>query len=155
MIQRGEMNLDDPVEKFLPVSVKVPRWGARKITLFDLATHTSGLPRDLEDEISEAHLYRFLSHCRLAHKPGRKVAYSNLGLLLLGHVIQVKAGTRYEALLQERICRPLNMDSTCITPTPELRARLARSQQGKPAHRRPGRSIGSLAGLRGNPLDGE
>jgi serine-type D-Ala-D-Ala carboxypeptidase/endopeptidase len=139
MIQRGEMKLEDPVEKFLPGSVKVPRWGARKITLFDLATHTSGLPRDLEGEVNEARLYDFLSHCRLARKPGRKVEYSNLGVLLLGHAIQLKAGTNYEALLEERICRPLNMDSTCITVTPALRARLAKS------HNKENRPAGDLA----------
>jgi CubicO group peptidase (beta-lactamase class C family) len=135
VIQRGEMNLDDPVEKFLPASVKVPRWGTRKITLFDLATHTSGLPRDLQGEVCQPQLYDFLSHCRLARKPGRKVEYSNLGVLLLGHVIQLRAGTNYEALLQQRICRPLNMDSTCITVTPELRVRLARShnKENRPA----------------------
>jgi len=110
----------------------VPRWGARKITLFDLATHTSGLPRDLElGKISEARLYDALSHCRLAREPGRKVEYSNLGVLLLGHVIQLKAGTNYEALLQERICGPLHMDSTCIRTTPALRARLAKSHGGE------------------------
>ena len=45
MLERGEMRLGDPVAKFLPASVKVPVRGGREITLLDLATHTSGLPR--------------------------------------------------------------------------------------------------------------
>src|SRR5258708_11808615 len=45
MVQRGEVKLDDPVSKFLPATVKVPERNGRKITLLDLATHTSGLPR--------------------------------------------------------------------------------------------------------------
>ncbi len=48
MVQRGELALDDPVVKYLPSSffpVKMPERNGRSITLGDLATHTSGLPR--------------------------------------------------------------------------------------------------------------
>lgn len=126
MIQRGEMKLDDPVEKFLPASVKAPAWGKRKITLLDLATHTSGLPRDMDDW-SVPGMYKFLSSCRLLSKPGTKVLYSNFGLALLAHAIELKVGTNYETLVEQRICQPLGMSSTCIRPTPELRPRWSKS----------------------------
>src|SRR5262249_14484883 len=45
MVRRGEVALDDPISKYLPDTVKVPRRGGREITLQDLATHTSGRPR--------------------------------------------------------------------------------------------------------------
>ena len=45
MVQRGEVALADPVAKYLPADVKVPERGGRVITLVDLSTHTSGLPR--------------------------------------------------------------------------------------------------------------
>src|ERR1700722_17124981 len=45
MVQRGEVALTDPVAKYLPPSVKMPERGGRSITLEDLSTHTSGLPR--------------------------------------------------------------------------------------------------------------
>src|SRR5262245_32121737 len=45
MVRRGEVALDDPVSKYLPGNVRMPRRGGREITLQDLATHTSGLPR--------------------------------------------------------------------------------------------------------------
>src|ERR1022692_1834766 len=45
MVQRGEVSLDDPVSKYLPAEVKMPQRGGKQITLVDLATHTSGLPR--------------------------------------------------------------------------------------------------------------
>jgi serine-type D-Ala-D-Ala carboxypeptidase/endopeptidase len=45
MAQRGEVRLDDPIAKYLPPSVKVPERAGRQISLVDLATHTSGLPR--------------------------------------------------------------------------------------------------------------
>ena len=46
MVERGEVKLDDPVRNFLPASVKVPSRGGKEITLVDLATQTSGVPRD-------------------------------------------------------------------------------------------------------------
>ena len=44
MVERGIVNLTDPIEKYLPASVKVPQFNGHKITLEDLTTHTSGLP---------------------------------------------------------------------------------------------------------------
>jgi D-alanyl-D-alanine-carboxypeptidase/D-alanyl-D-alanine-endopeptidase len=53
MIQRGEVALTDPVAKYLPPGVKVPERNGRQITLEDLSTHTSGLPR-LPDNMKPA-----------------------------------------------------------------------------------------------------
>jgi CubicO group peptidase (beta-lactamase class C family) len=44
---------------------------------------------------------------------------------LLGHVLSLRAGTNFESLVVNRICRPLGMTNTCITLTPQLKARLA------------------------------
>ena len=125
MVARGKMKLDDPVEKFLPEKVKVPSRDGRKITLLDLATHSSGLPRDMNgsNDSTVQGMYDFLGHCQLISKPGTKVLYSNLGFCLLGHAIELKAGTNFESLVQQWICQPLHMNSTCIKPTPELRPR--------------------------------
>ena len=96
-------------------------------TVLQLATHTSGLPRDaannLGDGYTDEQLYSFLSGHTLIRKPGAKHDYSNLGVGLLGHVIALKAGTDFESLLQARICSPLKMESTGIRLTPALKAR--------------------------------
>jgi len=136
MVERGEMKLDDPVAKYLPESVKMPTRNGKEITLLQLATHTSGLPRapdymdpkradDQDADFTVEKLYAFLSGYQLTRDPGAKGEYSNLGMGLLGHVIALKAGTDYESLVVDRICRPLKMDSTQITVTPELKSRLA------------------------------
>jgi len=54
---------------------------------------------------------------------------------LLGHVLELKAGTNFESLVVNRICRPLGMNSTFITPDAESRIRLAlgHDQDGKPS----------------------
>ena len=44
MVQDGLIKLNDPVDKYLPSNVKVPQYNGHKITIEDLATHTSGLP---------------------------------------------------------------------------------------------------------------
>lgn len=136
MIERGEMVLDDPVAGYLPQSVAMPTRNGKDITLHQLARHSSGLPGipdDLEPkradnpyaDYSVEKMYAFLSGYRLTRDPGSQYEYSNLGVGLLGHVIALKAGTDYESLVVDRICRPLGMDSTRIRLTPELKARFA------------------------------
>jgi hypothetical protein len=70
-------------------------------------------------------LYAFLSGYQLTRDPGTKYEYSELGMELLGQAIALKAGTNYESLVVDRICRPLKMDSTRVTLTPGLKSRLA------------------------------
>lgn len=135
-VQRGEMRLDDPVGKYLPASVKLPTHNGKKITLRQLATHSSGLP-GIPDNLDPTRadnpyadytvkkLYAFLSGYKLTSNPGTPSEYSNLGVGLLGHVLALKAATNYETLVLERICGPLKMDSTRIMLTPELNSRFA------------------------------
>jgi CubicO group peptidase (beta-lactamase class C family) len=136
MIERGEMKLDDPVSKYLPSSVRMPTRNGKEITLLHLVTHTSGLPHIADNlnpkrvdnpfaDYTVEELNAFLSGYKLTRDPGTKFEYSSLGMGLLGHVIALKAGTNYESLVVDRICRPLKMGSTRITLTPELKARFA------------------------------
>ena len=115
-----------PIGKYLPATVKTPSRGGREITLLDLATHTSGLPslpdnlspRDGDDpwaDYTVEQMYDLLSHYKLPRKPGAKFEYSNFGMGLLGHILALRAGTNYEALVVSRICDPLQMNSTRIT----------------------------------------
>ncbi len=135
-VQRGEVALTDPVTKYLPPEVKMPERGDRAITLIDLATHTSGLPRlptnltprdpsNPYADYSVQQLYEFLSTYQLPRDIGSQYEYSNLGAGLLGHVLARRAGTTYESLVRERITRPLGMTNTALTLSPELRARMA------------------------------
>ena len=135
MVKRGEMNLDDPVSKYLPASVKMPSRDGKEITLLELATHTSGLPRDVKNvespnphnpfDYTPVQLYAFLSSYKLTRDPGAKFEYSNLGMGLLGLAITLKSGTDYESLVIDRICNSLGMNDTRATLTPELKERLA------------------------------
>ena len=136
MVKRGLVRLDDPVAKYLPKGVKVPSRGGKEITLLDLATHRSGLPRmpanfnpaDPDNPYADytaAKLFEFLANYALTRDIGASYEYSNLGAGLLGEALARKAGKSYEALLAERIFRPLEMNSTGIVLRPEMAARLA------------------------------
>jgi D-alanyl-D-alanine-carboxypeptidase/D-alanyl-D-alanine-endopeptidase len=136
MSQRGEVELSDPVAKYLPEDVTVPQRGGKSITLADLATHTSGLPRmpgnfspanpdNPYADYSVERLYRFLSKHRLARDIGSRGRYSNLGYGLLGHALARRGGGDYETLVRDRILAPLGMESTAITLSPAIKARLA------------------------------
>jgi len=136
MVQRGEVALTDPVAKYLPAGVKMPERGGRQITLQDLATHTSGLPRLPSNlmpkdpanpyaDYSVDQLYQFLSGYQLTRDIGSQYEYSNLGGGLLGHVLARRAGMDYEALVRTRICEPLGMKSTGVTLSTDVKARLA------------------------------
>jgi CubicO group peptidase (beta-lactamase class C family) len=70
-------------------------------------------------------MYAFLSSYTLTTAPGAKFQYSNLGMSLLGHVMELRTGTNFESLVVDRICQPLGMDSTRIKLTPELKRRFA------------------------------
>jgi D-alanyl-D-alanine-carboxypeptidase/D-alanyl-D-alanine-endopeptidase len=70
-------------------------------------------------------LYAFLSNHDLRRDIGKAYEYSNLGAGLLGHALARRAGMDYEALVRERITGPLGMDSTVVSLTPELSARMA------------------------------
>ncbi len=136
MVQRGEVALADPVAKYLPAEVKVPERAGRVITLVDLSTHTSGLPRLPSNlfpkdpanpyaDYSAEQLYQFLSSYQLTRDIGSKFEYSNLGGGLLGHALARRAGLDHEALVRSRIAGPLGMSSTSITLSPDEKARLA------------------------------
>jgi CubicO group peptidase (beta-lactamase class C family) len=144
MIARGEMHMDDPVQNYLPASVRMPTLHSKQITLWDLVTHTSGLPRDMHRPYKVDQLYAFLTSHKLRREPGEQFEYSNIGFALLGHVIALKAGQDYETLVRDRICRPLHMDSTAITLTPELKARRAVGHE-------PANHSSSYIGLQGLP----
>ncbi len=136
MVEKGEINLNDPIDKFLPEDVGTPSKEGRTITLFDLATHSSGLPRwpdgfpiwnmDEQYQYDRDEMYEYLSNFELSREIGSKYEYSNIGVSLLGHILSLQAGQSYEELLQERVLDKFGMESTCIKQCDALRDRFAR-----------------------------
>ncbi|MBI5569110.1 MAG: serine hydrolase [Desulfomonile tiedjei] len=157
---RGRVRLNDPIGKYLPRGVIGQDNPLARITLLDLATHTSGLPRMPTNTAtrgrqtpgrpySVAQLYDFLTHYRPVRPPGATFEYSNIGIGLLGHILEIAGSTPYETMVERRICRPLGMESTRVTPTTAMRRRMAQgyNRQLKPVGLKPfdvGKSSGGL-----------
>ena len=126
------LRLATPVKDLLPPEAKIPRHGTREITLLDLATHYSGLPRMPENfrpadpvdpyrDYTRRELYAFLADYRLPRAPGATYEYSNLGAGLLGHALSLRSGKSYEQLILTGICRPLGLtDTSFVVPPRDL-----------------------------------
>lgn len=127
MVQRGEVGLEDPAGKYLPGAPP------SKVTLLDLATHTSGLPRVPLGMQRYALLrpgdpyawYPARSFIRAARRslsaaPGgeQPYQYSNYGFGLLGYLLGQAAGVPYRALAEQRVCGPLRMRDTTLDANP-------------------------------------
>jgi len=137
MVNKSEVSLNDPAAKYLPPGHHMPQRNGRQITLRDLATHASALPRMPDDagaadgidnpfaDYGEDKLLAFLDRYRLTRDIGSKWEYSNLGFGLLGYLLARAAHTDYETLLQKRITGPLHMADTKVRLTPREAARLA------------------------------
>jgi CubicO group peptidase (beta-lactamase class C family) len=106
------------------------------ITLRQLATHTSGLPRlpdDLDpDNIMDPYalydrerLDACVARLKLTVAPPYRPAYSNLGAGLLGDILSRLYGESWERLVVDKIARPLGMMDTCVTLSAQQEKRLA------------------------------
>ena len=132
MAARGEVSLSDPVSSHLPDGVTMPSRAGREITLLDLSTQHSGLPR-LPDNMSPAdmtnpyadytveQMYKFLADHELRRDIGSEYEYSNFAVGLLGHVLARVAVGSYEDVVRERILEPLGMTMTGITLDGDMR----------------------------------
>jgi len=145
MVLRGEVSLDDPISKYLPATVRAPMRNGREITLLDLATHTSSLPRDPEGlDVFSTHLLgmfsvnayarkayapdrmlEFLSKVQLSRDIGTHYEYSNFGFAVLGYVLARRAETNYESLARTRVLDVLHMDDTRFMLSSDMERRLA------------------------------
>ena len=135
----GKVTLEEPVATLLP-GYTVPAFEGKTISLLDLATHYSALPRLPDNfapkdpanpyaDYTDAKQRQFLAAYHLPRATGSAFDYSNIGYAVLGTALATQAGSSYEALLQSRIAVPLGMRSTSNTPTHGMLARLAPGHQ--------------------------
>ena len=117
LVNQGVVKLSDPLEMYLPSNVTVPSYNGYKITLGDLATHTSGLPYWPSGWIwnkyyTTQQVYEFLSNSTFEDEPGTVAKYSNIGMGMVGQAISLKMGVPLIQLIEDRILNVLGMNST-------------------------------------------
>lgn len=134
-VNSHKVKLTDPITKYLPDSVASNK-ALQGITLEMLSNHTSGLarlpdnlefhsphPDDPYRDYSFQDLYSYLKTCKLSSEPGKDYIYSNLGVSLLGVILEKVSGKSFEQMVKQIICTPLGIKSTVQTLTPSLRQR--------------------------------
>ena len=114
LAERGKLTLDDSIKKYVPDAPAA--WDA--ITIFNLLTHTSGIPNftSLPEykslQLVETPVAKTIATVRdkpLDFVPGEKMSYSNSGYLVLGYVIERVTGASYEKFVTDNIFTPLGM----------------------------------------------
>jgi len=139
LAEDGRLRLDDPLSKFAPPGSTVPTYAGQPIRLINLATHTSGLPREQPGGKpvrpvfvwpTRGERWDWLQTARLTAPPGSSASYSNLAYDLLGDALVRASGMTYPNLLSSKITRPLGMKDTTFTPSPEQCARLMVPEKG-------------------------
>jgi serine-type D-Ala-D-Ala carboxypeptidase/endopeptidase len=155
MVAQGKVTLDEPVRELLPAGTVTKPTGT-EITLLDLATQSSGLPRmpdnfDPADpanpyaDYHAANLYAFLAKHGVVKPATTSFLYSNLGFGLLGQALSDRAKTSYPDLLRDEITEPLGMKDTVIALSPDQQKRFIAGHDAghHPAH---AWDLGALAG---------
>jgi CubicO group peptidase (beta-lactamase class C family)/D-alanyl-D-alanine dipeptidase len=129
-VERGEVDLDAPVQRYLPEFRPHNQFGD-SITLRQLTSHRAGLMReppvghyfdptepDLEATVAS------LSGEPLVYPPGSRTKYSNAGIAVVGYVLERTRGTPFADHLTRSVLEPLGMSSSSFEPDPELMDRV-------------------------------
>jgi beta-lactamase class C len=149
-VKQGELKLEDPAARY--VSELAQGGDINRVTLGQLASHTSGLPRVPQDEeqwhrgkYTLPDFIRFLKSWRAdnEHEPGKQYRYSNAGIILLRLAIERRFNTPFPKLLKQRLVSPLGMSSTALLLSPAL---LSRTVQGYGANGSPLAIPGAVQG---------
>jgi CubicO group peptidase (beta-lactamase class C family) len=145
LVDEGKVNLDDPVEKYLPEfkgqMLAVERDGehvllrkpTHPITVREVLSHTSGLPfsspmeQPTLDGLPLRDAVRSYAMVPLQFPPGSKYQYSNAGINTAGRIIEAVSGVPYEKFMDERLFKPLGMKDTTFWPSSGQVKRLAKS----------------------------
>ena len=125
LVAAGRVQLDDPVQKYLPQFA-----GANKdrVTIRNLITHTGGLQswRPLHKEAdSPDSAVALVMMTALDTVPGARMVYSDLGLIVLGKLVEKVTGMPLDQYLAKNVFEPAGMNETMYRPPESLRPRIA------------------------------
>ncbi|WP_089603990.1 serine hydrolase domain-containing protein [Acinetobacter piscicola] len=143
LCDQGAVSMDDTLEELIGDQIPLSS-NAKNVTLKQLVTHTSGfpsIPKSLERKVQQqvdkenllldpySHLHSkdifgYLATTEDKRKSGQ-FEYSNYGMGLLGHVLELVTGKDYESLVKEMVLTPIGMDATVIPPTYQTQEKLA------------------------------
>ncbi len=128
LVERGLIDLDAPVQRYLP-SFRPANPSGRSITLRQLMSHYSGLVREPpvghyfdDTSPSLAATVASLNRTTLVYQPGTTPKYSNAAIATVGYVLEKRSGTSFARYLQRSVLAPMGLTSSAFELTPALRA---------------------------------
>jgi CubicO group peptidase (beta-lactamase class C family) len=151
LVDRGRLRLDEHVTHYLPAF----SGGAKEqVTIRDLLTHRSGLPAgpDLSRGAGPESAREEVLATSLVRAPGSEYEYSDLGLDVMGFVIERITHEPLDQFVRRAVYTPLGMGSTMFRPAAWLRGRIAPTENTVPrgeVHDPTARALGGVAGNAG------
>ena len=134
LVERGMVDLDAPVEKYLP-DFKPRNPFDKPITLRQLMAHRSGLVREPPvghyfdpTEPTLAETVRSLNETSLVYPPEARTKYSNAAISAVGYVVEKVKGEPFERAVQGAVLDRLGMKGAGFDLSPERAKRLAKAQ---------------------------
>ena len=122
LIEEKKIALNDPINKLLPwFDLKQQFENSPPLTIKSILTHSSGLPRESNHPYwswpdfpfpSKEDVVKELKNQEMLYPSSKYYQYSNLGLSLLGYVIEEVSGESFEDYIDKNILEPLNMKDT-------------------------------------------
>jgi CubicO group peptidase (beta-lactamase class C family) len=130
LVDEGRLALDTRVVEVLPEFALADRDAARRITVAQLLSHTSGIDGDqfIDTGRGADCVARFVAACsgmRLLHEPGALFSYCNAGFVVAGRLVEVLRETHFDAALREHLLAPLGLGATGTLPEQALLHRAA------------------------------
>lgn len=132
LVEAGMVELDAPVQRYLPWFHLADSAASARITVRQLVTMTSGIPQIYETQVwtdqddgALERTVRFLQTKELAHPPGTSVEYANANYETLGMIVQAVSGRSYEAYVTQHIFAPLEMRNSFVSQNEALRHGMA------------------------------
>ena len=121
-VEEGKLRLSHTVGRLLPEAEGKP---LGKVTVRQIASHTSGLPAWLPLYKSPELVFDQILAAGLKTEPGTQYVYSDLGYITLGKILERVTGSPLDQLVQARICEPLGMKDSGYRPDPSRKPRIA------------------------------
>lgn len=159
--EEGRLDLDAPAATVLPelVTIAYPSADARPLTVRDILSHTAGLPRDPDLPVpapaggyTREDVMHAIDGLSLVRAPGVASEYSNLGFILLGHILAAVSNQPFGLAIREAILQPLGMKETVweadeVSPTRLTSGHVVVDGALKPLSPRPHNALSAAGGL--------
>lgn len=141
LFERGLLELDRPLAAWLPGFTAAAPSDSRRgaVTARMLLDHSSGLPgygRLFEQAADREAMIELALRQPLTADPGTRAEYSDIGFILLGHLLETLLGEGLDRYCRREIHGPLGMTETCFCPAPELRPQIPPTEEDRELRRR-------------------